>query len=128
LALQLQPSASHPQHWLRMLPNAIRQFLVITESISEFIIIPVLKATHLLSSHPLETPGLGLVIQQDGRMFMFQARPKALDRKDNEAHGWRLRLFDFIQCGEPQSSSASRFTAGSTGFLILSQWSTRPER
>ena len=29
---------------------------------------------------------------------------------------------------EPQSSSASRFTAGATGFLTLSQWSIRPER
>ena len=28
----------------------------------------------------------------------------------------------------PQSSSASRFTAGAAGFLILSQWLTRPER
>ena len=27
-----------------------------------------------------------------------------------------------------QSSSASRFTAGAAGFLILSQWSTRPDR
>ena len=27
-----------------------------------------------------------------------------------------------------QSSSASRFTAGAAGFLILSQWLTRPER
>ena len=28
----------------------------------------------------------------------------------------------------PQSSSASRFTAGAAGFLILSQWLTRPDR
>ncbi len=28
----------------------------------------------------------------------------------------------------PQSSSASRRTAGAVGFLIFSQWLTRPER
>ena len=33
-----------------------------------------------------------------------------------------------VQRLAPQSSSASRFTAGAAGFLILSQWSDRPER
>ena len=30
----------------------------------------------LLSPRPLETPEVGLVIQQGGRMFMFQAKPQ----------------------------------------------------
>src|SRR5215469_15558027 len=43
-------------------------------------------------------------------------------------HGWRVRFFDLIQCGEPQSSSASRFTAGAFGFLIFTRCGDLPER
>ena len=50
-----------------MLPT-IRQFLFITENISEFIIILVLQATIL---RPL-APGVGLVILQGGRIIMIQ--------------------------------------------------------
>ena len=50
-----------------MLPT-IRQFLFITENISEFIIILVLQATIL---RPL-APGVGLVILQGGRIIMTQ--------------------------------------------------------
>jgi hypothetical protein len=42
-------------------------------------------------------------------------------------HGWRLRFFDLIQCGETQSSSASRFTAGAFGFLTFTQCGERPD-
>jgi len=43
-------------------------------------------------------------------------------------HVWRLWLLDLIQCGEPQSSSAPRFTAGAFGFLTFTQFGDRPER
>ena len=43
-------------------------------------------------------------------------------------HGSRLRVLDLIQCEEPQSSSASRFTAGALGFLTLTQCRERPDR
>ena len=44
-------------------------------------------------------------------------------------YGWWLRLFDLIQCGEPQSSSASRVvTAGRvSGFDLRSGPNTREE-
>jgi hypothetical protein len=35
LALQLQPWALRPQRWLRVLPKAIHQFLLITANISK---------------------------------------------------------------------------------------------
>jgi hypothetical protein len=38
--------------------------------------------------------------------------------------GFLRRVFDYF----PQSSSASRFTAGAFGFLTLSQCGERPER
>jgi len=36
----------------------------------------------LLSPRPLETPEVGLVIQQGGRMFMFQAKPRVVNDCD----------------------------------------------
>ncbi len=39
-----------------------------------------------------------------------------------------LRFLIFIQCAEPQSSSASRFTASAFGFLTFTQCGERPER
>ena len=56
-----------------MLPKAIRQFLFITEDISEYII-SVVKAPLLLSPQYR----LRFMIQERGRMFMFQARPRAV--------------------------------------------------
>ena len=41
-------------------------------------------------------------------------------------HGRRVRFFDLIQCGEPQSSSASRFTAGAFGFLTFTPCPSSP--
>jgi hypothetical protein len=60
------------------------------------------------------------IAQSSGSLAVFRRNP-------SRAHplgyrrAWLHRLL-------PQSSSASRFTAGAAGFLILSQCSTRPER
>jgi hypothetical protein len=43
-------------------------------------------------------------------------------------HGHARRRRAWLHRLLPQSSSASRLIAGATGFLILSQCSTRPER
>ena len=56
-----------------MLPKAIRQFQFITEDISEYII-SVVKAPLLLSPQYR----LRFMIQERGRMFMLQTRPRAV--------------------------------------------------
>jgi hypothetical protein len=54
----------------------------------------------------------------DGPFLPFQYSPRVT----------AVSLRFLIQCGEPQSSSASRLTAGAFGFLTLIQCGERPER
>jgi hypothetical protein len=46
---------------------------------------------------------------------------------DHAKHKWHLAL-RYRHFSLPQSSSASRFTAGASAFFILSQSGERPER
>jgi len=50
-----------------------------------------------------------------------------VDVDDHAKHEWRLAL-RYRHFTLPQSSSASRFTAGAAGFLLLIQRRERPER
>jgi len=58
-----------------------------------------------------------------GEPSLAQRQPQNQDDHNHDSgfvdgiHGWRWRILDFIQCEEPQSTSASRFTAGALGFL-----------
>ncbi len=63
-----------------------------------------------------------------GRFLDSPRRREAAASQDQRSNQTRSRLLTFIQCGEPQSSSASRFTAGASGFLTLTQCAERPER
>jgi hypothetical protein len=41
------------------------------------------------------------------------------DPRQRESHGWRLRLFDLIQCGEPNLPQPRASPPGAFGFLIF---------
>jgi hypothetical protein len=103
-----------------MLPKAIRQFLFITGNISEQ---PLIKATIVLWPHPLQktpgTPGVGLVIQQGDRMFMFQAWPRAVGGTKNDRH--------LPQSPRSKSESLAKFTATAVrlGLILAKQLGCR---